>query len=206
MAQVDATRFIKNLQELFAPSISDNQEFTAYIDGQINEFVIQGDNIINASSGGNNIDSGDIQQLLAEITTASRQLTALQSQADSLENFCRSIPALQTQISTLSGDTEEGLLDFEWAFIQEAISDMKANISEFSGRLEPLEEKISSIENQFYGLSVDDDNDNDTITSSDLNEAIAGLELKIDEMQETIDTLSLELHGQVTSETEYDIS
>ena len=199
MSKIDASRFLAHLQKVFAPKIIDGQEFIAYIDGDSNSFIIQAENVINASTSNSSFDSEAVENLAI-------QLSALQSQADSLENFCRSIPALQTQISTLSGDTEEGLLDFEWAFIQEAISDMKANISEFSGRLEPLEEKISSIENQFYGLSVDDDNDNDTITSSDLNEAIAGLELKIDEMQETIDTLTLELHGQVTSETEYDIS
>lgn len=199
MSKIDASRFLAHLQKVFAPKIIDGQEFIAYIDGDSNSLIIQAENVINASTSNSSFDSEAVENLAI-------QLTALQSQADSLENLCRSIPALQTQISTLSGDTEEGLLDFEWAFIQEAISDMKANISEFSGRLEPLEEKISSIENQFYGLSVDDDNDNDTITSSDLNEAIAGLELKIDEMQETIDTLSLELHGQVTSETEYDIS
>lgn len=197
MSKIDASRFLAHLQKVFAPKIIDGQEFIAYIDGDSNSLIIQAENVINASTSNSSFDSEAVENLAI-------QLSALQSQADSLENFCRSIPALQTQISTLSGDTEEGLLDFEWAFIQEAISDMKANISEFSGRLEPLEEKISSIENQFYGLSVDDDND--TITSSDLNEAIAGLELKIDEMQETIDTLSLELHGQVTSETEYDIS
>ena len=195
MSKIDASRFLAHLQKVFAPKIIDGQEFIAYIDGDSNSFIIQAENVINASTSNSSFDSEAVENLAI-------QLSALQSQADSLENFCRSIPALQTQISTLSGDTEEGLLDFEWAFIQEAISDMKANISEFSGRLEPLEEKISSIENQFYGLSVD----NDTITSSDLNEAITGLELKIDEMQETIDTLSLELHGQVTSETEYDIS
>lgn len=195
MSKIDASRFLAHLQKVFAPKIIDGQEFIAYIDGDSNSLIIQAENVINASTSNSSFDSEAVENLAI-------QLSALQSQADSLENFCRSIPALQTQISTLSGDTEEGLLDFEWAFIQEAISDMKANISEFSGRLEPLEEKISSIENQFYGLS----NDNDTITSSDLNEAIAGLELKIDEMQETIDTLSLELHGQVTSETEYDIS
>ena len=195
MSKIDASRFLAHLQKVFAPKIIDGQEFIAYIDGDSNSFIIQAENVINASTSNSSFDSEAVENLAI-------QLSALQSQADSLENFCRSIPALQTQISTLSGDTEEGLLDFEWAFIQEAISDMKANISEFSGRLEPLEEKISSIENQFYGLS----NDNDTITSSDLNEAIVGLELKIDEMQETIDTLSLELHGQVTSETEYDIS
>ena len=199
MSKIDASRFLAHLQKVFAPKIIDGQEFIAYIDGDSNSLIIQAENVINASTSNSSFDSEAVENLAI-------QLSALQSQADSLENFCRSIPALQTQISTLSGDTEEGLLDFEWAFIQEAISDMKANISEFSGRLEPLEEKISSIENQFYGLSVDNDNDNDTITSSDLNEAIAGLELKIDEMQETIDTLSLELHGQVTSETEYDIS
>ena len=199
MSKIDASRFLAHLQKVFAPKIIDGQEFIAYIDGDSNSLIIQAENVINASTSNSSFDSEAVENLAI-------QLSALQSQADSLENFCRSIPALQTQISTLSGDTEEGLLDFEWAFIQEAISDMKANISEFSGRLEPLEKKISSIENQFYGLSVDDDNDNDTITSSDLNEAIAGLELKIDEMQETIDTLSLELHGQVTSETEYDIS
>ncbi|MBR0168335.1 MAG: hypothetical protein IJQ08_06655 [Synergistaceae bacterium] len=195
MSKIDASRFLAHLQKVFAPKIIDGQEFIAYIDGDSNSFIIQAENVINASTSNSSFDSEAVENLAI-------QLSALQSQADSLENFCRSIPALQTQISTLSGDTEEGLLDFEWAFIQEAISDMKANISEFSGRLEPLEEKISSIENQFYGLS----NDNDTITSSDLNEAIVGLELKIYEMQETIDTLSLELHGQVTSETEYDIS
>ena len=195
MSKIDASRFLAHLQKVFAPKIIDGQEFIAYIDGDSNSFIIQAENVINASTSNSSFDSEAVENLAI-------QLSALQSQADSLENFCRSIPALQTQISTLSGDTEEGLLDFEWAFIQEAISDMKANISEFSGRLEPLEEKISSIENQFYGLSVD----NDTITSSDLNEAITGLELKIDEMQETIETLSLELHGQVTSETEYDIS
>ena len=199
MSKIDASRFLAHLQKVFAPKIIDGQEFIVYIDGDSNSLIIQAENVINASTSNSSFDSEAVENLAI-------QLSALQSQADSLENFCRSIPALQTQISTLSGDTEEGLLDFEWAFIQEAISDMKANISEFSGRLEPLEEKISSIENQFYGLSVDDDNDNNTITSSDLNEAIAGLELKIDEMQETIDTLSLELHGQVTSETEYDIS
>ena len=155
MSKIDASRFLAHLQKVFAPKIIDGQEFIAYIDGDSNSFIIQAENVINASTSNSSFDSEAVENLAI-------QLSALQSQADSLENFCRSIPALQTQISTLSGDTEEGLLDFEWAFIQEAISD--------------------------------------------LNEAIARLELKIDEMQETIDTLSLELHGQVTSETEYDIS
>ena len=155
MSKIDASRFLAHLQKVFAPKIIDGQEFIAYIDGDSNSLIIQAENVINASTSNSSFDSEAVENLAI-------QLSALQSQADSLENFCRSIPALQTQISTLSGDTEEGLLDFEWAFIQEAISD--------------------------------------------LNEAIVGLELKIYEMQETIDTLSLELHGQVTSETEYDIS
>lgn len=201
MAKVDAMRFIKNLQELFAPSISDNQEFTAYIDGQSNEIVIQGDNIINASSGGKNVISADVQQLLTEISAASRQLAALQSQADNLENLCRSIPVLQTQLSTLSGDTGEGEIDFEWASIREEIADMTADISSISGRVESLEDKISGIQTTVETLdsygSYDD---------SELKETITGLENRIDEMQETIDNLSLEIHGQVTSETEYDVS
>ena len=202
MAKVDAMRFIKNLQELFAPSISDNQEFTAYIDGQSNEIVIQGDNIINASSGGKNVISADVQQLLTEISAASRQLAALQSQADNLENLCRSIPVLQTQLSTLSGDTGEGEIDFEWASIREEIIDMKGDILNITSRVETLEDNMKNIEYEVYGYSFDN-NDN---TSSDIDDTITGLENRIDEMQETIDNLSLEIHGQVTSETEYDVS
>lgn len=202
MAKVDAVRFIKNLQELFAPSISDNQEFTAYIDGQSNEIVIQGDNIINASSGGKNVNSADVQQLLTEISAASRQLAALQSQADNLENLCRSIPVLQTQLSTLSGDTGEGEIDFEWASIREEIIDMKGDILNITSRVETLEDNMKNIEYEVYGYSFDN-NDN---TSSDIDDTITGLENRIDEMQETIDNLSLEIHGQVTSETEYDVS
>ena len=201
MAKVDAVRFIKNLQELFAPSISDNQEFIAYIDGQSNEIVIQGDNIINASSGGKNVNSADVQQLLTEISAASRQLAALQSQADNLENLCRSIPALQTQLSTLSGDTGEGEIDFEWASIREEIADMTADISSISGKVESLEDKISGIQTTVETLDSYDSYDD-----SELKETITGLENRIDEMQETIDNLSLEIHGQVTSETEYDVS
>ena len=208
MAKVDAVRFIKNLQELFAPSISDNQEFTAYIDGQSNEIVIQGDNIINASSGGKNVNSADVQQLLTEISAASRQLAALQSQADNLENLCRSIPVLQTQLSTLSGDTGEGEIDFEWASIREEIADMTADISSISGRVESLEDKISGIQTTVETLdSYDSYSDSSSsYDDSELKETITGLENRIDEMQETINNLSLEIHGQVTSETEYDVS
>ena len=194
MAQVDAFRFLSNLQKLFAPSISDNQEFIAYIDGQSNKLIIQGDNIVHASSDGENINSEDVQQLLLEVSSASRQLNSIQIQTDNLENLCRQIPILQTQISTLSGNTEEGLPDFAWASIQEDIGNIKGDISDLSSTLESLESNFNS------------DNNNDAITSSDLDEIIEGLELKIEKMQDTIDALSLEIFGQATSETEYDIS
>ncbi len=134
MAQVDAFRFLARLSDLFAPNIQDNQEFIAYIDGDSNSLVIQADNIIHAS-GGSSLDTSQINEI-------SNTLSALKDQADTLESTCRDIPALATQIQTLSGDSSAGTNDFAWADIKSELLLLKGELLDFKAQ---VAEEIASI-------------------------------------------------------------
>lgn len=117
--KVDIRRLADYIPELFAPQIIDGQEFFAYIDGNSNSFTIQAENILHASVS--NLDSNDVENLAAK-------LALLQAQADSLETLANSIPAVSTQIQTLSGQTE-GLPNFEFASLHEEIAELKTKFS-----------------------------------------------------------------------------
>lgn len=189
MAQVDAFRFLANLQQLFAPSISDNQEFVAYIDGSSNSFVIQGDNLIHASTGENTNLNPE------EISALSRQITSLQSQTDSVENFCRNISAFQTQITTLSGGTE-GLPVFEWASIQAKIDEMNSDISTFGAITNETKNSLKSY----------DPSDLFKQFNSEILVEISALRSQVEELRNTVENLSSEVHSQIVSENEIDVS
>ena len=195
MAQVDALRFLANLQKLFAPAILDGQEFTAYIDGDSNSLVIKTDNIVQASSG-SNID-------MAAVASVESQLVSLKAQADSLENFCGSIPALQAQLTTLSGSTD-GEVDFEWALLSQEITELKGDIQTCNDKITALEESYKA--DDIYDRVLESLDSYSSSDSSDNSEEILILKDEIEELKETVATLSSELHGQVTSETTYDVS
>ena len=161
MAKVDAVRFLDNLQKFFAPAIFEGQEFTAYIDWQSNELLVQAENILNVSS--NNVDTEFIQQLLNEANRIFRQFSSIQSQVDALENLCRNIPALRAQIETLHGEIEDGLINFTWASIQDELFELKLYINKL-------------VEAQNEGISAD--------------ERILVLEDRFNTLQEVVDDLS----------------
>ena len=197
MAQVDALRFLVNLQKLFAPAILDGQEFTAYIDGDSNSLVIKTDNIIQAFSG-SNIDT-------LAIARVESQLDSLKAQADSLESIFRFIPAIQNQIITLSGSTD-GEVDFEWALLSQEIAELKGDIQECNDRIDNIETELKEKSDSIYYSVLANLDSYSSSDSSDNNEEIIILKDEIEELKETVATLSAELHGQVTSETTYDVS
>lgn len=137
MAQVDAFRFLARVANLFTPEIQDGQVFIAYI-GEDNSYTIQADNIIRAS-GGANFDSEEIIEL-------EQRFLALESQARSFETFCNSVSALQTQIQTLSGSTEnEGSVDFDCAFLKSEIEDIRTDIADLYTQIETLTTQVDNL-------------------------------------------------------------
>lgn len=148
MAQIDAFRFLRNVAMLLAPNIKDGQEFIAYVD-EDNEFTVLADNIIKASGGGGeSIDTAQVQEIAGRIS-------ALKSQADEIEAMCSNVPALLTQIETLSGSTEaEGTIDFEWAFLSEQVNEMKEDICNIKVKLR----EISTIINSLHGEVISENN------------------------------------------------
>ena len=137
MAQVDAYRFIAHLQKLFSPHILDGQVFLAYI-GEDNSLNIQADNVINASSN-NSLTSEQIDDI-------SSRISSIQSQADSLEDFCLTIPGLQTQIATLSG-TPDGLTDFAWASMRHDILFLQNKLSVLDSKVAELKATVDALSN-----------------------------------------------------------
>ena len=189
MAQVDASRFLNNLHSLFAPTINDGQEFTAYIDGEANSLVIQGENILYPSSG--KLQFGD---LAANLDNSSKLILALQNKADALEDLCRAIPSFISKIDTINGEFD-GIPDFQFDILY-------FNFIELRDKLTALEEKINSLEALFYS-----NNQNGAdITSLNLGEKVSLIEYKIEVLQEHIDNLSAEFHSRVISENEFNLS
>ena len=189
MAQVDASRFLSHLHSLFAPSIYDAQEFIAYIDGDSNSLVIQGENILYPSSG--NLHFGI---LAAELADTSKQITALQNKADSVEDLCRNIPSFISKIDTISGEFQ-GIPDFQFDILHFSFIELR-------DKLNTLEEKIHSFEAIFYS-NYQNGLDPASLT---LGEKIPLIEHKIDLLQEHINNLSAEFHSRVVSENEFNLS
>ena len=133
MAQVDAFRFLAHLQELFAPKITEGQVFFAYID-EDNSFNVLADNVIQTSSN----------QTSSDLTDVTVKIASLQSQADNLEEFCKSIPGLQTQLETISGSSE-GIIDFAWASITNDIIVMGSLILNLENRIAELEATVRQL-------------------------------------------------------------
>ena len=130
MAQVDAFRFLHNIAKLFAPHIQDGQVFTAYI-GENNSYTVLADNILMASTG-NSLNSDDIDEL-------EQRFLALDSHAREFEAFCSNISSLQTQIQSLSGSTDsEGAVEFDFAYLLEAISEIRSDIATLYARIDQL--------------------------------------------------------------------
>ena len=136
MAQVDALRFLAHLSQLFAPEIQEGQVFIAYIN-EDNSFTVQADNVIthlNASSL-NSEQFEDIQN----------RILALVKQADALETFCNNIPALQAQIQSLTGSTDqEGAIEFDYAFTRSEINDIKADIITLQLQVQQLSSAVEA--------------------------------------------------------------
>ena len=195
MSKIDASRFLAHLQKVFAPKIIDGQEFIAYIDGDSNSLIIQAENVINASTSNSSFDSEAVENLAL-------QLSALQSKANSLEITCRNIPALQTQIQTLSGESE-GLIDFEYAFLIDELGEVKGELAECVGKIATLEEMYHYLENALDNSSLLDDSSS---SNEDVSETISRLETKIINLENTVNELSSVINSQVVSETEYDLS
>ena len=135
MAQIDASRFLANFASLFAPDIQDGQIFIAYID-EDNSFTVQADNVLHVSSSSS--PSLDVDAL-------SMRISALQSQADSIELICRDVPTLLTQIQTLSGSTD-GLAnpDFDYAFCLELIQEVRQDLETLKDTVEALQSEVRS--------------------------------------------------------------
>lgn len=135
MAQVDASRFIAHFQKIFAPHIHNGQVFIAYI-GEDNSLNIQADNVIHASSA-NSLTSEQIDDI-------SSRISSIQSQADNLDDFCLTIPGLQTQISTLSG-SPEGLTDFAWASMRHDILSLQNKLSTLNSKVAELDATVKAL-------------------------------------------------------------
>ena len=130
MAQVDAFRFLHNVAKLFAPHIQESQVFTAYI-GENNSYTVLADNILRAS-GGNSLNSDDIDDL-------EQRFIALEAQASEFETFCNDVSSLQTQIQSLSGSYDsEGTVDFDFAYLHGAISDIRSDIATLYSKIDQL--------------------------------------------------------------------
>ena len=145
MSQLDASRFLVNLHSLFAPHIDDGQEFTAYIDGESNSLVIQGENILYPSSGNANI--GELSYQLKNI---SDQIEGVQNQIDHIDNFCRNtIPVLITNIENINGEFE-GTPEFAFDALYFDIINLREKLSILEERINTSEVHYQIVsENQF---------------------------------------------------------
>ena len=154
MATTDI-RFINDFEEavakLFAPYILEGQEFTAYIE-ENNEFVIKVANIIHSSTSETSSES--TFQLLSSVNTASKQITSLQKQTDTLENQLRNIAGIQTQISTLNGEIDESLVDFAWASVQEDISTLRGYIGTLEEQFDALQQSYDTLSQEVHGQNT----------------------------------------------------
>ena len=186
MSLLDASRFLANFHTLFAPNLYDEQEFTAYIDGESNSLVILGENILYPSSG-----NFHIGELSYELKNTSTKIKELQDKADYVENLCTSIPGFVTKIENISGSSE-GLPVFAFDTLYFGIADLRNN-------LYALEDKINSIETLVYSKNND-------ATASTKDETIASLQYKLEQLQFTVDELAAELHSKVVSENHFNLS
>ena len=75
MAKVDITRFVANVQQLFAPYIHEGQTFIAYIDEEDNSYLVKGDNLSFEASGslGNQVEK--LQQNLDALQVAINEMS-----------------------------------------------------------------------------------------------------------------------------------
>ena len=137
MAQIDAPRFIRNFHTLFAPNILDGQEFIAYIEAD-NYLQVQADNVIQSTRNSNS-DAAALDEL-------SSRISSLKSQTDNLEDFCLTIPGLQTQINTLSG-SPEGLTDFAWASMRHDILSLQNKLSALDSKVAELKATVDALSN-----------------------------------------------------------
>ncbi|MBQ3347448.1 MAG: hypothetical protein IJG39_10210 [Synergistaceae bacterium] len=144
MAQVDALRFLAHVAQLFAPDILDGQTFIAYI-GKDNSFTVQADNIIKAQ-GGTNTGDEKIEELYGRISD-------IKSQADSLEAFCKNIPALQSQIQSLSG-SNEAAAEFYYSYLYNELSKLSAEISGLDSRMTAIEDEWFEKADAFYDYNI----------------------------------------------------
>ena len=196
MSQLDASRFLANLQSLFAPNIFDGQEFFAYIDGEPNSLVIQGENILYPNSA-----DSIYAQLSAALKNTSEHISTLQDKADEVENLCKSIPGFVTNIENLSGEFE-GTPDFLFDILYFDLAELKDNIYALQGRLEKMEALFDSV-----------DNNSDDSNNAKIIEAISSLEAKFEALQHNIEALqynvnelSSEIHSTVVSESQFNVS
>lgn len=189
MAQVDASRFLANLQTLFAPTLADGQEFVAYIDGDPNSLVIQGENILYPSSG--NAHFGDLSQLL---NNTSKQIKGLQNKADAVENLCKAVPSFISNIENISG-TSEGVPELEFDLLYFGIDDLR---NEFA----TMQEKINTLENI---LNSSNHNADDSLFRT-LNENVSTLENKFETLLLAVNDLTSSINDNVVSENKIYVS
>ena len=189
MAKVDASRFLSHLPTLFAPTIADGQEFLAYIDGDPNSLVIQGENILYPPAS-----SIQISDLSYELKNTSNQINELQDKAEAVENLCRNIPTFISNIENISGSSE-GLPDFEFDLLYFGIDELR---NEFAA----LQEKINTLE----AVLNSSNNNADDSRFATLTEAVSLLENKSEALQLSVDNLTSEMHANVVSEAQVDVS
>ena len=189
MSTLDASRFISNLHALFAPHIDDDQDFIAYIDGEPNSLVIQGENILYPHSA-----DALYAQLSASLKYSSEHISTLMDKADYVENLCNSIPGFITKIDSISGQFE-GIPEFLFDIIHFDIADLKANFA-------ALDDRIKKLEALFYS----DKNNSDNSNNADFLEAISSMETKLEALQFTVDTLASEIHSSIVSEAKFNVS
>ena len=190
MAQVDASRFLANLHTLFAPNIADGQVFTAYIDGDENSLVIQGENILYPSSGNSHFGI-----LAAQLSNTSKLIQALQNKADSVEDLCRDIPFFVSNIENISGQFE-GNTDFEYDILHSDLVNVNENLA-------AIEEKNSSLEALFLS---ENNNGADAAILSNLDERVSIMEYILETLQQKLDDLASAFHSRVISENEISVS
>ena len=187
MSKLDASRFLANLHSLFAPNIADGQEFIAYIDGESNSLVIQGDNILYPSAGNANIG-----ELSYQLKNTSNQIKGLQNKADDVENLCKAIPGFVTNIESISGQFE-GTSEFAFDLLYFDIITLKEELAD-------LNDKIISLQTLFLSL-----NSSETSNTNDVSVTVSSLERKFEALQSSVDALASELHSQVVEEKRFNL-
>ena len=188
MAQVDAPRFLTNLPTLFAPNIYDGQEFFAYIDGEPNSLVIQGENILYPSSA-----NAHFGELSCDLKNTSKIVKDLQNKADYVENLCKAIPGFVSNIENISGEFE-GTPEFAFDMLYFDILNLRE-------KLAALEEKINSLETMFLSINNSNLPNNDNLSVTDFT-----LERKFEALQFSVEALTSELHSKVVSENNFNVS